>query len=184
MNKRLFKNWVFHIPHHLRDLLWMVRAWSSIAPIFFFSSYELRFFLFPESTKSNHFLLAHIPRMNESHDPGRPFKVDITTSVFFTSSFTASSCSLIWETIMAAWSLHFGSSHSSTSFLRSCSDFYSFFQISWSRNQNIFGVFRETLVVQFDSSLNHQWCSRIWPSSSWERLLASSPSETGTSMLM
>ena len=32
----------FHIPHHLRDLLWMVRAWSSIAPIFFFSSYESR----------------------------------------------------------------------------------------------------------------------------------------------
>ena len=29
----------FHIPHCLRDLLWMVRAWSSIAPIFFFSYY-------------------------------------------------------------------------------------------------------------------------------------------------
>ena len=40
MNKRFFKNWVFHIPHRLRDLLWMVRAWSSIAPIFFFSFFN------------------------------------------------------------------------------------------------------------------------------------------------
>ena len=34
MDKRFFKSWVLHIPHHLRDLLWMVRAWSSIAPTF------------------------------------------------------------------------------------------------------------------------------------------------------
>ena len=34
MDKRLFKNWVLHIPHRLRDLLSMVRAWSSVAPIF------------------------------------------------------------------------------------------------------------------------------------------------------
>ena len=40
MDKRFFKNWVLHIPHCLRDLLWMVRAWSSISPIFFFSSYD------------------------------------------------------------------------------------------------------------------------------------------------
>ena len=34
MDKRFIKNWVLHIPHHLRDLLWIVRAWSSVAPIF------------------------------------------------------------------------------------------------------------------------------------------------------
>ena len=34
MDKNFFKSWVLHIPHCLRDLLWMVRAWSSIAPIF------------------------------------------------------------------------------------------------------------------------------------------------------
>ena len=34
MDNRFFKNWVLHIPHCLRDILWMVRAWSSIAPIF------------------------------------------------------------------------------------------------------------------------------------------------------
>ena len=65
-----------------------------------FSYYELRFFFFQESVESKHFLLAHIPWMNESHDTGRPFKVDITTSAFSTSSSTVSSCSLIWETLV------------------------------------------------------------------------------------
>ena len=56
--------------------------------------------LFPESTEGNHFLSAHIPWLKESHDPGRPFKVAITTSVFSTSSSTTTSCSLIWETLV------------------------------------------------------------------------------------
>ena len=64
-----------------------------------FSYYESSFFflcvLFPDFAESNHFLLAHIPRMNESHDPGRPFKVIITTSAFSTYFSTTSSCSLI-----------------------------------------------------------------------------------------
>ena len=34
MDKRFFKSWVLHSHHLLRDLLWMVRAWSSVAPIF------------------------------------------------------------------------------------------------------------------------------------------------------
>ena len=34
MDNRIFKNWVLHIPHRLRDLLWMVRDLSSIDPIF------------------------------------------------------------------------------------------------------------------------------------------------------
>ena len=34
IDKRLFKNWVLHIPHRLRDLLWIVSAWFSVAPIF------------------------------------------------------------------------------------------------------------------------------------------------------
>ena len=44
--------------------------------------------LFLESTESNHFLLAHIPRMNNSHDFGRPFKVIITIS--YSSSIASS----------------------------------------------------------------------------------------------
>ena len=89
MDKSFFKNWVLHIPHRLRDLLWIVSTRSLVAPIFSFSYYELSFFLcalFPESAESNHFLLEHIPRMNESHDPGRPFKVVIIVSY---SSLTA-----------------------------------------------------------------------------------------------
>ena len=65
-----------------------------------FLSFFFLWVLFLESIESNHLLLAHIPHMNEFHDPGRPFKVAITTFAFFTSSFTASSCSwferLLW----------------------------------------------------------------------------------------
>ena len=49
MDKRLFKNWVLHIPHRLRDLLWIMRAWSSVSPILFslimsrYSSYVCSF---------------------------------------------------------------------------------------------------------------------------------------------
>ena len=156
-----------------------------LLPSFFFSSYETSFFFFfPETVESNYFLLAHILRMNESHDPGRPFKVAITTSTFFTSSLTASSCSFIWETLMTAWSLHSRYSYSSTGFLRSSYDVCSSLQIAWSRNQTSSMYLGNTLVVQVDSKLNHQWSSGIWRSSSSERFLASSPSETGSSMLM
>ena len=65
-----------------------------------FSSYDSSFFFFLEFAESNHFLLAHIPLMNESHDLRRSFKVVIATSAFSTSSSVASSCSLIWETLV------------------------------------------------------------------------------------
>ena len=68
-----------------------------------FSYYESSFILcvlFQEFAEGNHFLLTHIPWMNESHDPGMPFKVAITTSSFSTSSSTATSCSFIWETLV------------------------------------------------------------------------------------
>ena len=91
MYKRFFKNWVLHIPHRLRDLLWIMRARSLVAPIFPFSYYESSFFLcalFSEFDESNHFLLEHISRMNESHDLRRPFKVFITMS--YSSSIASS----------------------------------------------------------------------------------------------
>ena len=116
-----------------------------------FSSFFFLCVLFPESAKSNHFLLAHIFQMNESHDSGRPFKVAITTSTFFTSSFTSSIC-----------------------FLGSYSDVCSFLQIAWSRNQTSLSIsLGKTLVVQVDPSLNQQWSSWPWPSSSGVRLWAS-----------
>ena len=64
----------------------LIFSWSHI--LFFY--YLCIFFLcalFLESVEGNHFLLAHIPRMNKSHDPGRPFKVVIT---IYYSSFIAS----------------------------------------------------------------------------------------------
>ena len=75
---------------------------DSCSPLFSYHESSLLFLcvLFPESTESNHFLLERIPRMNESHDPGRPFKVATTTSTFSASSSTAISCSLIWETLI------------------------------------------------------------------------------------
>ena len=91
------------ITHHLRDLLWMVRALIFSCSHLLFSYYESSFFLcvlFLESVESDHFLMPHIPCMNESHDPGRPFKVSLTTSAFSTTSSTATSCSLIWETLV------------------------------------------------------------------------------------
>ena len=43
MDKSLFKNWVLHIPHRLRYLLWIMRSWSSISHILI-SYYESSFF--------------------------------------------------------------------------------------------------------------------------------------------
>ena len=103
MDNMFFKNWVLHIPHRLRYLFWIVKSWSSVAPIFFslIMSRASSWVCSSQSlAESNHFLLEHIPWMNESHDPGRPFKVFITTFVFSTSSSTSSCCSLIGETLV------------------------------------------------------------------------------------
>ena len=118
----------------------------NLLPSFFFSSYETSFFFFPKSTEINHFLLAQIPRMNESHDPRRPFEVAITTSAFFTYSSTASSCSLIWETLVkydcivsAFWIFTFFNY-----FLKVIFRFMLFSSNTLVKESNIsFGVFRE-----------------------------------------
>ena len=91
MDKRFFRNWVLHIPHCLRDLLWIVRDWCSVAPIFS-SLIMVRASSCVHTSQSLlkviNFLLAHIPQMNGSHDLRRPFKVVITISY---SSLIASS---------------------------------------------------------------------------------------------
>ena len=112
VDKKFFKSWDLHIPHWLRDILWKVRTWSS----------EMSFFLFLESTKSNHFLLAHIPHMNESHDHGRPFS---------TSSSTASRCYALWIFTFFNY------------FLKSIFWFKFLSSNSLIKESNIFGVFRE-----------------------------------------
>ena len=103
MDKRFFKSWVLHIPHHFEGSYLNHESLIFSCSHLLFSYYDSSFFLcvlFPESAEINYFLLAHILRMNESHDPRRPFKVVITTSAFSTSSSTASSCSLFWETLV------------------------------------------------------------------------------------
>ena len=75
-----------------------MRAWPSL-PIFS-SQATIRASSYDYSSHSllkvTGFLLPQIPWMKESHDLGRPFKVVITIFAFS----TASSCSLIWETLV------------------------------------------------------------------------------------
>ena len=110
MDKSFFKSWVLCIHHHLRDIIWIVRAWYSVAPIFSFSYYEPSFILcvlFLESIESNHFLLEHIPRMNESHDPGRPFNMVITILRWIRgySRIEFFIFPLIWEILFELWDI-------------------------------------------------------------------------------
>ena len=87
--------WIkIHIPYHLRNiifLVWIMRALSSVDPIFsslVMSQASSCVHSSQSLLKVIKFLLAHIPRMNESHDPGRPFKVVITIS--YSSSIASS----------------------------------------------------------------------------------------------
>ena len=66
MDKRLFKSWVLRIPHFLRDLLWIVRAWSSVAPILssLIMSRASSCVILVESTEGNHFLHTFLEWMN------------------------------------------------------------------------------------------------------------------------
>ena len=102
--------------------------------------FESSFFLcalFLESIEGNHFLLAHIPRMNKSHDLGRPFKVLITISHYLLLHSLLQVVLWFERPLynMTVWSLHSGSLHSSTSFSKSSSNLGSSLQIAWSRNQ-------------------------------------------------
>ena len=87
MDKRLFQELSPSYSSSLEGSSLDGESFIFICSYLLFSSYELSFFFFPDSAESNHFLLAHIPQMNESHDPGRPFKVVITTSAFSTFFF-------------------------------------------------------------------------------------------------
>ena len=155
--------------------LWIVRAWPSVSPIFsslimsqdFSSSQSL---LKVITSFSHTFLEWMNPMILGGH--WRWLSPLLHSSVLL---LPLQICSLI---------LHSRSSHSSIVFSKSYSYFCSSLQISWSRNQTSSMSLGKKLVVQFDSWLNQQWSSWPWPSSSCVRLLASSPSGTGTSLLM
>ena len=176
-----FKSWVLHIPHCLRDLLWMMRDWSSVSPIF--SS-----LLMSRASSSSRSLLKVISSFWHTF-----FKWMNAMILGGHSSWLSSLLLLLQQVVlwferplwsMTVWSMYSGSSHSSTGFLRSYFDLCSSYQIAWSRNQTSSVSLGKTLVVQGDPWLNQQWSSWPWPSSSCVRLWASSPSGTGTSLLM
>ena len=92
VDKKFFKSWDLHIPHWLRDLLWMVRAWFSVSPIF--SSLLMS----RASSYSSH---EWIPWSWESIQGGHHHFYILH---FFFYWFKLL---LIWKTLMTAWSLHF-----------------------------------------------------------------------------
>ena len=172
MDKRFFKSWVLRIPHRLRDLLWMVRAWSSVAPIF--SSVLMSRF-----SSSSQILLK------------------VITSFWHT--FLAWMDSWSWEAIQDGYHhfcillfffYHFKlfcilDLHILQLFSESQSfDLCSYLQIAWSRNQTSSVSLGKTFMVQVDPWLNQRWSSWPWPSYSYVRLWASSPSGFGISKLM
>ena len=173
MDKRFVKNWVLHITHRLRDLLWMVRAWSSIFAhisssllMIWASSYsQIQLKLI---TSFWHTFLAWMnPMIMGGHSRWLP---PLLHSMLLL---------LLFQDVM-----HSGSSHSSTIFSNPSYDLYSSLQIDWSRNETSSVSLGKTLVVQVDLWLNQQWSSWPWSSSSCVRRWASSPSRTGTSLLM
>ena len=92
MDKRFFKSWVLHIPHCLRDLLWMVRSWSSIALLMSRASSSSQSLLKVITSFWHTFLVWMNPMILGGHSR--------SPSPLLHSSLTASSCSLIWETLV------------------------------------------------------------------------------------
>ena len=172
MDKMFFKSWVLRNPHRLRDILWMVRAWYLVAPIF--SS-----LIMSRSSSSSQSLLKVITSFWHTFltwiNPMILGGHSRWLSLLLRSPFLLLPLQVV---------LHSGTSHSSTIFWKPSSDLCSSLQIAWSRNQTSLMSLGKTLVVQVDPWLNQQWSSWPWPSSSCVRLIASTPSGTGTSLLM
>ena len=173
MDKRFVNNWVLHIPRHLRNLLWMVIAWSSIC---------------------SHLSSSLLMRRASSSS-----QIQLKVITFFWHTFLAWMNPMImgghprWLSpllhsllllLLLQDVMHSGSSHSSTVFSNPSSELCSYLQIAWSRNQTSSVSLGKTLVVQVDPWLNQQLSSWPWSSSSCVRLWGSSPSKTGTSLLM
>ena len=132
LNLENTKSSVLHIPHCLRDLLWMVRAWSLVSPIF--SS-----LLMSRASSSSQSLLKLI------------------TSVWHTFIKWMNPMIMGDHSRWLSPLLHSGSSHSSTGFLRSYSNLCSSLQKSWLRNQTYLLVSSgNTLVVKVYPWLNQQ----------------------------
>ena len=129
VDKKFFKSWDLQIPHCLRDLLWMMRAWSSVSSISpsllmnqassscwnVITSFWNTFLEWMNSTILGGHSRWPLPLLHSS------LFILILQVVFY----------FIWETLMTPWSLHSRSTHSSTGFFRSYSNFCSSLQIAW-----------------------------------------------------
>ena len=134
MDKRFFKNWVLRIPHRLRDLLWIVRAWYSFSPIF--SSLIIsRDFSSSQSLLKviNSFWHTFLEWMNPMILGGHYHNFCILHFFFypFTFFFDLRDPCKVW--LYGLWFLDL--SHSSSVFSKSSFGLRSFLQISWSRIQ-------------------------------------------------
>ena len=128
VDKKFFKSWVLHIPHCLRDLLWMERAWSSVAPTFSSWASSSRVYWNVITSFWNTFLEWMNSTILGGHSRW-PSPLLHRFKLF-----------LIWKTLTTAWSLYSGSSHSSTGFFRSYSDFCSSLQIAWNSGTTLLAI--------------------------------------------
>ena len=147
MDKRFFKNWVLHIPHRLRDLLCMVRAWSSVAPIF-------SYLIISRASSSSQILLKVITSFWHTFLEWMNPMILGDHSRWLSPLLHSATLLLPLQDV-----LHSRSSHSSTIFSKPSSDLCSSLQIDWSRNQTYSVSLGKTLVVQVDLWLNQQWSS-------------------------
>ena len=134
MNKRLSSSYSSSLEGSSLDGESLIFSCSHLL----FSSYESSLFFFPDSAESNHFLLAHIPRMNEFMILGGHSR---WLSLLLHPPFLLLPLQVV---------LHPRSSHSSIIFSNPSSDLCSSLQIAWSRNQTSLVSLGKTFMVQVD----------------------------------
>ena len=146
MDNRFFKSWVLHITHCLKDILWIMRAWSSVAPIFS-PLIMSRAYSCVLSSKIplkviTSFWHTFLERMN-------PMILGFHSR--WLSPLLHSPLLLLPLQVV----LHYGSSHSSTIFSKPSSDLSSYIQIAWSRNKTSLVSLGRNLWYK----LIHDWIS-------------------------
>ena len=181
MDKRFFKNWVLHIPDRLRDFLWIMSAWSSVAPIFsslimcrassscVCSSQTLlkviTFFWNTFLTWMNPMILGGYSRWPSPLLHASLLLLPLQVVLDLRDSYDCM-VSSFWIFTFFNW------------FLKVMFWFLFFPSNSLVKESTSLVSLRKTFLVQVDPWLNQPWYSWPWPSSSCVRLLASSPSGT------
>ena len=142
MDKRFVKNFVIHIPHRLRDILWMVIAWSSIC------SHISSSLLMRRASSSSQSLLKVITSFWHTLFAWMNPMILGGHSRWLSPVLHSPLLLLPLQVV-----LHSISSHSSSVFSKPSSELYSSLQIAWSRNQTSLVSLGKTLVYK----LIHDW---------------------------